>query len=165
MQCSFDGCEKEVHSKKGKYAGLCISHKAQLSKTGVLKPLRPTRARPNQPSTEERFLSLVEKTEGCWNWIGSSVGGGYGSFSNKGKTNRAHRVAYELWVGELGENSVVHHTCAVRSCVNPAHLQLVTPQENSAEMLERNAYIARIEELEAEIKQLRSKRRGWLRRG
>jgi hypothetical protein len=53
----------------------------------------------------------------------------------------------------------------VRTCVNPAHLQAVTQQENAAEMLERKAYLARIAELEAEVLALRSKKKGWFRRG
>ncbi|WP_149030425.1 hypothetical protein [Kitasatospora sp. MBT66] len=48
----------------------------------------------------------------------------------------------------------IHHKCAVRACVNPLHLQAVTPVENTAEMLERKALKARIAELEAELARL-----------
>jgi len=164
MQCSFDQCDKEARHKTGKYSNLCVGHVSQMIKKGELSPLRKSPTRPVSLSHEERFLAFVNKTEECWLWTGSDMNG-YGSFSVNGRTRRAHRIAYELWVEPLAEHSVVHHTCSVRACVNPAHLQLVTPQQNAAEMLERNSYLARIEELEQEVAALRLTKKGWWRRG
>lgn len=103
---------------------------------------------------EQRFLSFVEKTDSCWLWQGYVMKAGYGQFSINNIMKRAHRVAYELWVEEIPDGSVVHHRCAVRHCVNPEHLQIVSPQENMAEMLERHSYIARIKELEETVEDL-----------
>jgi polyhydroxyalkanoate synthesis regulator phasin len=41
--------------------------------------------------------------------------------------------------------------------VNPEHLQIVSPNENIAEMLERTYYKERIKELEENIRQLDEK--------
>ncbi|MFJ7227694.1 HNH endonuclease [Streptomyces sp. NPDC098090] len=64
-----------------------------------------------------------------------------------------HVLSFEAFCGPtLG--FPVHHRCAKPACFNPDHLQLVTQRENVAEMLERNAYIKRIEELEERVHHL-----------
>ncbi len=105
-------------------------------------------------TARKRFLKHVEKSRGCWNWR-ASTRNGYGAFRFHGKVARAHRVAYELWVGELSQVDVVHHKCGNKLCVRPAHLQRVSALENAAEMLERNAYLRAIKCLEAELAKLR----------
>lgn len=72
----------------------------------------------------------VEKTEGCWNWIGSGNPKGYGKVRVLGKLIYAHRRIYELLVGPIDPGLDVHHKCKNRACVNPAHLQLVTRKEH-----------------------------------
>lgn len=42
---------------------------------------------------------------------------------------KAHRVAYELFIGPL-EGYIVMHTCDVQACVYPQHLVRGTPVEN-----------------------------------
>jgi len=163
MECAYDNCTHPPHHVSGKYAGLCKGHKWQMQKYGKLAELKVRPAFKKHP-VEERFLAHVEKTETCWLWTASRLDGGYGCVSIDGKTQRAHRVAYELWVSPLEANSVVHHTCAVRLCVNPAHLQVVTQQENTAEMLERQSYLARIRQLEEQLSAAQPTKKGWFRR-
>jgi hypothetical protein len=43
----------------------------------------------------------------------------------------AHRFAYESVHGPITPGLVIDHLCRVRLCVNPAHLEPVTPGENS----------------------------------
>jgi hypothetical protein len=97
----------------------------------------------------------AEKTaDGCWLWPGRvSRRSGYGQAVITGRGWLAHRLTFALAnpETELEGDWTVHHVCAVRACVNPEHLQRVTLRENVAEMRARNAYEARIAELEAAL--------------
>ena len=89
-------------------------------------------------NAEERFWLKVSKNkEGCWNWIGaiSPLRGiknrGYGFFHvNKNKV-QAHRFSYELAKEKIPEDFVIDHLCKNSLCVNPAHLEAVTSEENT----------------------------------
>lgn len=73
-------------------------------------------------------------SNGCWEWTGATNKKGYGElkfqFSEGIVYLKAHRVFYELFVGEIPEGLEIDHLCRNRKCVNPKHLEPVTTQEN-----------------------------------
>lgn len=82
-------------------------------------------------TVEQRFWAKVDKTETCWLWTGWKNHKGYGYLTIAGKNVRAHRWAYEQLVGLIDGDLTVDHLCRVKECVNPAHMELVTREENS----------------------------------
>ena len=69
---------------------------------------------------------------GCWIWTGG-ISGPYGSTSYRGATRRAHRVTWEVANGPIPAGMEIDHRCRQTLCVNPDHLQLVTPRVNRLE--------------------------------
>jgi hypothetical protein len=78
-----------------------------------------------------RFWAKVQKTPTCWLWTGQIDRHGYGTIKRDGKMRRAHREVFEMEVGPIPEGLQPDHTCRVRHCVNPAHLDPVTSGENT----------------------------------
>ena len=87
----------------------------------------------------DRFNANYESiTEtGCWLWRLALYHNGYGRFSIGKKRVRAHRTAWELLRGPIPDDKQVLHHCDVRCCVNPDHLYLGTPQDNTDDRITR----------------------------
>lgn len=77
--------------------------------------------------------SIPEPNSGCWIWTGATCSGGYAMLHRRGTksaVDRAHVLSYQAARGEIPEGFQIDHKCRVRSCVNPDHLEAVTPQVN-----------------------------------
>ena len=88
----------------------------------------------------DRFLSKVDKGDGCWIWRGSLNSGwrgAYGRLRFKGRTALAHRVSWELHFGPIPEKAEVCHSCDNPSCVRPDHLFLGTHADNMGDMMKK----------------------------
>ena len=78
-----------------------------------------------------RFINKIRVDEsGCWVWGAATDPTGYARFADGGKLWRAHRWAYERFVGPIPEGLDLDHLCRVRNCVNPEHLEAVTRRVN-----------------------------------
>lgn len=71
----------------------------------------------------------------CWEWNGRCNAKDYGLVSVGGRDYRAHRSAYAAWVGDLAGSDQVLHACDNPPCINPEHLSIGTPDDNSADMV------------------------------
>ncbi len=77
---------------------------------------------------------------GCWSWTGNVNEHGYGRMNLGGAPERAHRVAYRLFVGLIPEGMTIDHLCRNRACVNPQHMEVVTRGENVRRGFEARGY-------------------------
>lgn len=79
----------------------------------------------------KRFIKYLKITDSnCWEWQGAIDKDGYG-FYTLNKLMSAHRASYIMFVGKISKGKQIDHLCRNRSCVNPDHLEQVSPRENT----------------------------------
>jgi hypothetical protein len=134
ITCTVEGCDRPYLA-----SGYCNTHYRRIRRSGTLD--RTTTADPIK-----RFWEKVDTSagpDGCWPWLATITYRGYGHFKLHGHLVVAHRVAYELTVGPVPDQTVLDHLCHTRDkecaggvacphrrCVNPDHLEPVTVAEN-----------------------------------
>ena len=125
--CLAPGCDRP-HSSKG----YCAIDAERMRRYGA--PVLVGRGRiPVDPL--KRFMSKIKINDetDCWEWQAHIGINGYGTFRiDQGRRGPAHRRGWEILRGPLPDYLVLDHLCRVTKCVNPDHLEPVTPQVNLA---------------------------------
>jgi len=78
------------------------------------------------------LLHAVRVDGGCWRWTGALTGSGYGHLKIAAdQWAQAHRLLYGELIESVPDNLQLDHLCRNRWCVNPCHLEPVTPRVNA----------------------------------
>ncbi|WP_082915899.1 HNH endonuclease signature motif containing protein [Plantibacter sp. H53] len=88
----------------------------------------------SEPESREMLIrkTRFDGENGCWNYCGHINEGGYGYIPTYRHGNIfVHRLALHLAKRPVPADRVVDHLCRNPRCVNPAHLDIVTPTENA----------------------------------
>lgn len=75
--------------------------------------------------------TFYDPMSGCHLWMGYTKHGYAISSVGPRKFVSLHRFIWEKVYGEIPKHLCIDHLCRVRNCLNPAHMELVTPEENT----------------------------------
>jgi hypothetical protein len=98
--------------------------------------------------TRKSATNYVVSPSGCWLWTGSLSDEGYPTSINwKGRSSLAHRTFYLRLKGPIPDGYQLDHLCRERRCVNPDHLEPVTPVENTRRSAATKLTVVQVSEI------------------
>lgn len=102
--------------------------------------MRPNRPQfyPTADEIQAFWANVFKSPTGCWHWIGSFNSKNYGQLQVNGKRVATHRLSWIIRHGFVPHGLFVCHKCDVKSCVNPDHLFLGTPLDNTRDFEAKN---------------------------
>lgn len=90
-------------------------------------------ARGYRDMAERIFANTIVEGD-CWIWTGRLDRYGYGNINVRvygvHMNLKAHRVAFEHFIGPIPAGKELDHVCCNTACVHPNHLRPVTKTEN-----------------------------------
>lgn len=127
MICAIPDCAAPVDSQR-----MCKKHYMHALYHGHI-------TRQVRLSAEARFHAkyALDLDTGCWLWTGFTDKNGYGRFCLDGRNFVASRWSAKNLAGLEIEGKLVCHHCDSPSCVNPEHLFVGLPQDNSSDMVRK----------------------------
>ncbi|MEU1043889.1 hypothetical protein ABZ400_01880 [Streptomyces sp. NPDC005897] len=145
-----EGCGNEVTGKirRGRCEPCYRRHLKQVKKSTPQGARTRREYQPRKPAARPAIDRILARTTpgwgGCVIYTGLLNEAGYGVISHEGRPIGAHRLAYLKLVGEIPPGQMLDHlchssdvtceggsTCTHRRCVNPSHLEPVSPVENN----------------------------------
>lgn len=109
---------------------ICVSRKRAINRRFCSLACAYTNTSTPQAILARLLKHIEVSPTGCWLWRGYSMRKGYGSSSIGSNSVSAHRVSYIAFKGSIPDGIEIDHLCRVKHCVNPDHLEAVTPQIN-----------------------------------
>lgn len=134
-KCRIPGCERNSGSTGSN--AICPKHQ-RMRRAGKLDVELQKPGRQPRPLGEKlaQWISRPADTD-CWIWAGPIAANGYARVGHDGSNRLVHRVMYERHYGSIPESFVIRHRCDVKRCVNPDHLTVGTPKDNSQDAVDR----------------------------
>jgi hypothetical protein len=120
-----------------------VTHYARKRYTGDVQEDKPLGRGPSGTALERFHANVCIADDGCWNWLAATSANGYSTFKAGGRQTSGHRWAYEQFVGPISAGLQIDHLCSNKRCVNPNHLEAVTPSVNTQRARDRDRCLPR----------------------